>query len=38
MGKLGINSVIIEELKKNQLYPIKGEFDSIKKNIFARMF
>lgn len=37
-GKLGINSVIIEELKKNQLYPIKGEFDSIKKNIFARMF
>lgn len=37
-GKLGINSVIIEELKKNQLYPIKGELDSIKKNIFARMF
>ena len=37
-GKLGINSVIIEELKKNQLYPIKGEFDSIKKNISARMF
>lgn len=37
-GKLGINSVIIEELKENQLYPIKGEFDSIKKNIFARMF
>ena len=37
-GKLGINSVIIDELKKEQLYPMKGEFDSIKKNIFARIF
>ena len=37
-GKLGINSVIIDELKKEQLYPMKGEFDSLKKSLFVRLF
>ena len=36
-GKLGINSVIIDELKKEQLYPMKGEFDSLKKSLFVRL-
>ena len=37
-GKLGINSVIIDELKKEQLYPMKGHFDSLKKSLFVRLF
>ena len=37
-GKLGINSVIIAELKKEQLYPMKGEFDSLKKSLFVKLF
>ena len=37
-GKLGINSVIIDELKKEQLYPMKGEFDSLKKSLFVKLF
>ena len=37
-GKLGINSVILDELKKEQLYPMKGEFDSLKKSLFVRLF
>jgi len=37
-GKLGINSVIINELKKGQLYPMKGKFDSLKKSLFVRLF
>ena len=37
-GKLGINSVIVDELKKEQLYPMKGEFDSLKKSLFVRLF
>lgn len=37
-GKLGVNSVIINELKKEQLYPMKGEFDSLKKSLFVRLF
>ena len=37
-GKLGINSVIIGELKKEQLYPMKGHFDSLKKSLFVRLF
>ena len=37
-GKLGINSVILDELKKEQLYPMKGEFDSFKKSLFVRLF
>ncbi|MBF1603861.1 MAG: glycosyltransferase [Prevotella sp.] len=36
--KLGINSVIIDELKKEQLYPMKGEFDSLKKSLFVSFF
>ncbi len=36
--KLGINSVIIDELKKKQLYPMKGEFDSLKKSLFVSFF
>ena len=37
-GQLGINSVIIDELKKEQLYPMKGNFDSLKKSLFVRFF
>ena len=37
-GKLGINSVIVDELKKEQLYPMKGHFDSLKKSLFVRLF
>ena len=37
-GKLGINSVIIDEMKKEQLYPMKGHFDSLKKSLFVRLF
>lgn len=37
-GKFGINSVIIGELKKEQLYPMKGYFDSLKKSLFVRLF
>ena len=37
-GKLGINSVIIDELKKEQLYPMKGHFDSLKKSLFVKLF
>ena len=37
-GKLGINSVIIDELRKEQLYPMKGNFDSLKKSLFVRLF
>ena len=37
-GKLGINSVIIDELRKEQLYPMKGDFDSLKKSLFVRLF
>ena len=37
-GKLGINSVIIGELKKEQLYPMKGGFDSLKKTLFVKLF
>lgn len=37
-GQLGINSVIIDELKKEQLYPIKGHFDSLKKSLFVKLF
>ena len=36
--QLGINPIIIEELKKEQLYPIRGGFDSMKKSLFARFF
>ena len=37
-GKLGINSVIIDELRKEQLYPMKGHFDSLKKSLFVKLF
>ena len=37
-GKFGINSVIIGELKKEQLYPMNGHFDSLKKSLFVRLF
>lgn len=37
-GKLGINSVIVDELKKEQLYPMKGHFDSLKKSLFVKLF
>ena len=37
-GKLGINSVILDELKKEQLYPMKGHFDSLKKSLFVKLF
>ena len=37
-GKLGINSVIVDELKKEQLYPMKGHFDSLKKSLFVSFF
>lgn len=37
-GKLGINSVILDELKKEQLYPMKGHFDSLKKSLFVSFF
>ena len=37
-GQLGINSVIVDELKKEQLYPMKGHFDSLKKSLFVRLF
>lgn len=37
-GKLGISSVIVDELKKEQLYPMNGHFDSLKKSLFVRLF
>ena len=33
---LGINSAIIDELKKEKLYPMHGKFDSAKKMLFVR--
>ena len=30
-GKMGINKSIIQELKKDNLYPLRGPFDSYKK-------
>ena len=37
-SKLGINSAVVQELKKEGLYPIKGKFDSFKKKLFISLF
>ena len=37
-GKLGINKAIIDELKNQGLYPMKGPWDSWRKRIFASCF
>ena len=34
---IGVNSIVLEELKRKKMYPLKGEFDSWKKRIISRL-
>ena len=34
---IGVNSIVLEELKREKMYPLKGEFDSWKKRIISRL-
>ena len=36
--KMGINKAVVTELKKENLYPIRGKFDTARKTLFARLF
>ncbi len=37
-GRLGVNKAVVEELKKQRLYPMKGPWDSWKKSILVTFF
>lgn len=37
-GRLGVNKAVVDELKKQRLYPMKGPWDSWKKSILVTFF